>query len=110
MDRPQSRFSGDKRHKVNMRLRDGYAPEDIIQAICGCSGSAWHMGDNDRDTKYDDLTLICRSGSKLEGFMNMTTKEKTVETYRKFLRESAKKGPDEERPGDFPKLVYSGGE
>ena len=110
MNWPRSRFTPERRLKINARFRDGYTTEDIIQGICGCSGSAFHMGDNPSNTRYDDLTLICRNGSKLEGFMNKTTKEKTVETYRKFLRESAEKGPDEKRPGDFPKLVYSKGE
>ena len=88
MGKERARFTPGRRRKIEARLRDGYTVEDIIQAICGCSGSAWHMGDNHDGTKYDSLTLICREGEKLERFMDMTTQEAASETYRRFEKET----------------------
>jgi hypothetical protein len=51
-------------------LKDGYSEDDIITAITSCAKSPYHMGQNDNGTIYDDLTLICRNGEKLEGFIN----------------------------------------
>ena len=58
------------------------------------------MGDNSDCTKYDDLTLICRNGSKLERFMGMTTTEAASETYRRFEKETGIEGE-----GDPAKVV-----
>lgn len=70
MNHPQSKFTNDRKTKVEARLKEGYTKEQIIQAIDGCASSEHHMGKNDQGTVYDDLTLICRNGSKLEWFMN----------------------------------------
>lgn len=61
----------DKRRKCIMaRIKDGYHVAEIKRAIDNCSRSPHHMGRNDTGTVYNDLTLICRSGDKLEWFMN----------------------------------------
>jgi len=100
-----TKFAPKRRRKILARFKEGYTQENIIQAICGCSGSAWNMGDNDQHKKFDDLELICRDGVKLEGFMGMTTQEATDETYRRFQKETG----SEARQGNFPKLVHAGG-
>ena len=52
-----------------MCIRDrGSTVEQIKAAIDGCRASAFHMGENDAGKKHDDLTLICRSGAKLDWF------------------------------------------
>jgi len=53
---------------IKSRLREGYLAEDIKTAITNCSKSDYHMGQNDSATIYNDITLICRSGEKLEWF------------------------------------------
>lgn len=59
----------DKRSKkIKARLKDGYSAEQIKRAILGCSFSAFHRGENETSTVYDDLELICRDGAKLEFF------------------------------------------
>lgn len=60
--------------KIQARLKEGYSAEEIRQAIDGCAKSPHHMGQNDTGTVYDDLTLICRSGEKLEYFINNIAK------------------------------------
>lgn len=69
MDHPHAKLTNDRRNKIQARLKEEYTEEQIIQAIHGCKASSYHMGQNDNKTVYDDLTLICRSGSKLEGFI-----------------------------------------
>jgi hypothetical protein len=70
----------DKRKKsIQARLREGYSVDQIKQAINGCAQSPYHMGRNDSGTVYDDLTLICRSGDKLEQFANNIGKEPSTE-------------------------------
>jgi len=88
MQKERAKLTPGRRVKIRSRLEEGYAFEDIIQAICGCSGSSFHMGDNERNTRFDDVTLICRNGSKLEGFMGMTNPEAADETYRRFEKET----------------------
>ncbi len=65
---PNSRFTADRRTKLQARLRDGYTPEQIREAIDGAAANPF-IKDGRR---FDDLELICRSGSKLEGFIGRT--------------------------------------
>lgn len=59
-----------KRKKaVTARLKDGYTVDQIKQAIDGCARDPFHMGDNTSSKRYNDLELICRSGEKLESFL-----------------------------------------
>ena len=63
----QTKLTVERRKCINARLKDGYTVDQIKQAIDGCANSSFHMGKNDNKTIYNDLTLICRNGSKLEG-------------------------------------------
>lgn len=58
---------------VRARLAEGYSERDIKRAIDGCATSAWHRGENEQGRRFDDLTLICRSGSRLEQFAGMAS-------------------------------------
>jgi hypothetical protein len=62
-----------RRAKVEARLREGKTVEDIKSGIRGCCKSLFHQGltDASNGTVYNDLELICRSGTKLEEFMEM---------------------------------------
>jgi uncharacterized protein YdaU (DUF1376 family) len=66
----RTQFTANRKKCVAARLKDGYSEQDIITAITSCAKSPYHMGQNDTGTIYDDLTLICRNGEKLEGFIN----------------------------------------
>ena len=69
--KPGAKLTRDRRQKVEARIREGYDPERIRRAIDGCAFSSFHRGENDRQRTYNDLTLICRTGSKLEEFEAM---------------------------------------
>lgn len=66
---PNTKFTRDRRQKVETRLREGYTIADLKQAVDGCAASAFHQGENDEGKTYNDLELICRKGSKVEQFM-----------------------------------------
>jgi hypothetical protein len=53
--------------KLSARLSEGYTPEQIRAAIDGAAAQPFV---NEAGKVFDDLELICRSGSKLEGFID----------------------------------------
>lgn len=71
-----TKFTDGRRSKIKARLREGYTIDQIKTAIDNCKASEFHMGGNENKTVYNDITLICREGSKLEQFMdNLSTPE-----------------------------------
>jgi Helix-turn-helix domain len=66
MGKNGARLTPERRSKIAARLKQGYTADQIKRAIDGCAGSKFH-----RDGGYNDLTLICRSGAKLESFEAM---------------------------------------
>lgn len=75
-DKARTKLTPERLRLIKARLKDGYSADDLKRAIDGCASSAFHMGENDRNTPYDDITLICRNGSKVETFMGMAHKGK----------------------------------
>lgn len=63
---PNAKMTRERTAKVGARLREGYTPEQIRDAIDGAQRGAFV---NDDGKRFDDLELICRSGSKLESFI-----------------------------------------
>lgn len=63
--------TSDRLGKIRTRLREGYTVEDMKRAIDGCMASPHHRGENESGMAYTDLTLILRTGSKLEFFRDM---------------------------------------
>lgn len=70
--------------KVKARLRDGYTPEQIRQAIDGAASKPYV---NDEGKRFDDLELVCRSAEKLEDFMGRAA----TNGKRDFLAELAER-------------------
>ena len=80
MDKPvnATKLTPKRQQKIQDRLAQGYTPEDIKRAIDVCRDDPFSMGQNDRGKKYNDIELICRSGEKLEFFME--TADATIQT------------------------------
>lgn len=93
MDKPRARLTRGRAAVIKARLREGYVADQMKRAIDACCASEWHMGENDRNTAYNDLTVILRSGEKLEQFLAMGDRQGpgTTESpaVRRLLRESA---------------------
>jgi hypothetical protein len=71
----RARLTPERAKAVRARLAQGYTVSDIKRAIDGCVASEFHTTGG-----YDDLTLICRNGSKLEAFMSRAS-EATTHQY-----------------------------
>lgn len=69
MSHPQAKLDDKRAKAIGKRLGDGYSVEDLCRAVDGCKLSPHHMGQNDTGTVYDDIELICRDGSKVDGFI-----------------------------------------
>lgn len=82
-DVTRTRLTSGRRAKIKARIKDGYSERDLSDAIRGVVQSAFHMGDNDRLTRYDDLTLIMRDGTQVERFGDI---------YRSYLTGSPQTG------------------
>ena len=64
----RAKLDAKRRKLLRERLRD-YSAEDLKAAVDGCSRSPHHQGQNDRNTRYDDLELILRDAKHVEQFM-----------------------------------------
>lgn len=60
----------DRLAKVRARLAEDYTPEQIRAAIDGAAAQPFINNDG---KVFDDLELICRTGSKLESFIDRAT-------------------------------------
>lgn len=76
MDSPKSQLD-DKRRKVIKGELKLYKPRQVCEAILGYSRSAWHVGENDRCTKFNGLDLILRSAEHIDKFIEMASKQTT---------------------------------
>lgn len=65
-----AKLTDKRRRLIDARLKDGYSEEQLCAAVDGCKASAFHQGENERAAVFDDIELICRTGEKLESFIN----------------------------------------
>lgn len=65
---PAPKLTPARANKIKARLKEGYERDRFVRAFVGCKGSAHHMGENEGQKRYDDITLICRTGDDLERF------------------------------------------
>jgi hypothetical protein len=63
---PQAKLKADRKRKVLARLREGYTVDEIKLGVDGAAQAPF-VAENGR--RFDDLELICRNSTKLEGFM-----------------------------------------
>lgn len=66
-----TKFTKERLKKVNERLKDGYTVDQLKSAIFGCSVTPHNNGTDPKGNgqKYDDLELICRTGTNVERFI-----------------------------------------
>jgi len=87
---------------IKDRIAEGYTVDDLKRAVDGCAKSKHHMGQNSQGTVYDDLTLICRSGEKVEHFMSNVAKVVPI------TQQGARHDTQSERDKDFWQLSSEG--
>ena len=59
---------GPTRRKALVQALKLYPEAELALAIEGCAASPFHAGENDRETEYNDLTLIMRDEAHIERF------------------------------------------
>ena len=64
----RTKLTAQRRSRVRARLSEGYSVGDLVAAVQGVARSPFHMGDNDRRQRFDDLTLVLRDGGQVEKF------------------------------------------
>ncbi len=93
MQKPRAKLTANRRSKIVARLRDGYSVHALMGAVDGCACSEFHMGTNERNTEYNDITLICRNGEQVEKFIEMRTSQDPVASappeVRRLQRQAA---------------------
>lgn len=100
LNHPQSVLDDKRRKVITARIKEGYTQERIMQAIRGIKLSPHNMGQNDRNTKFDDIELICRTGANVDRFADMVPATQPAKT------EPPKRTPCENCNGDG--LIPSG--
>lgn len=60
-------LSDKRKSKIAKAIKD-YGVKTCTDAISGCALSDWHMGENPRGKKYDDIELILRDSAHIERF------------------------------------------
>lgn len=78
---PQAQLSSDRRGKLETRLRERSKLSDIAGAVAdvrlAIDGAAADPFIDEKGKRFDDIELICRTGSKLEDFMGRATRAVT---------------------------------
>lgn len=74
-NRMTSKMTPKRMKAIKDRLKQGYAVDDIKLAVYNCSQDPWSMGNNDRQKPFNDIELICRSGEKLESYLDAVQKK-----------------------------------
>lgn len=69
MRKPRAVLDSKRRARIEERLAEGRSVGDLCLAIDGYSRDPFSMGKNDRSTKYNDISLICRDAEHVEKFM-----------------------------------------
>lgn len=68
---PRRTVLGPERRRALRRALELYDVDTLMLAIEGCACSAWHAGENDRGTAYNDIELIVRNERNVERFAEM---------------------------------------
>ena len=74
MDHPRAVLDKQRRRFIREALGKGYSPNDLCQAITGCSLTPHNRGHNDRGERYDGLHLILRSADQIDRFIRNAEK------------------------------------
>ncbi len=63
---PRSKLDPKRRRLIKQRLDEGFTELELLKALDGYAGSAWHHGENDRHEKYTNLHLWFRDADHVE--------------------------------------------
>ncbi len=95
-DYKRARLDEKRRKLINDRLKDGYSLQDLADAVSGCFLSPFHMGENDRSKRFNDLGLILRDAAHVDEFVNIFD-----DAQARFAKIQIKRNQPTELPTDY---------
>ncbi len=69
MAQPDAKLDTSRRNIIRKALKAGYTPEQLCDAISGCSMTPHNIGLNDRGQRFDGLDLILRNADQIDRFI-----------------------------------------
>ena len=84
MGHTKSKFDKKRSDRITKALLD-YSLNDLKQAIDGCKGSQFHMGNNPTKTIHDGIGVIFRDSEQIEKFIALSSKSKQKPAMRMAL-------------------------
>lgn len=84
---PRAKAGPKERAKIAARLREKWAPTDLIEAIDGNHRSPWHTGQNPDGKRYHSLGLIFRDADHVQQFIDVPRNGQLIPSER--LRRTA---------------------
>ncbi|MDX1941455.1 MAG: helix-turn-helix domain-containing protein [Saprospiraceae bacterium] len=83
---PYSGLDDGRRKKIKSMLKL-YTEQRLMNAIRGAALSEFHQGDNDRNKKFDDISLICRDANHVDEFIIIYERHQLMLVARQDQRE-----------------------
>lgn len=84
-DQARTKFTTERKRKVDKALKV-YELDDVLDAVRGVTRSRFHMGDNPRGRRFDDLELVLRDAAKIEEFRDLWRNERPVPIHDSAMR------------------------
>lgn len=69
MNHPRAKLDKKRKRTVEQALKLGYSVPELQKAIDGCKNTPFHMGKNDNNQVYDDISLIFRDAEHIDRFI-----------------------------------------
>lgn len=66
MNSPNAIYDSQRNRQIQNALSIGFSPQQLCQAIKGCSVTPFNMGENDRGVKYNGLEVILKNAEQIE--------------------------------------------
>ena len=70
MGHPYAKLDPKRKALIAKALRWGYSPDELCEAITGCSITPHNRGENDREQRYDGLHVILRDSDQIDRFIH----------------------------------------
>lgn len=86
LNHPKTKLDSKTKKSIQDRLKEGYSIERIKEAIVNIKNIPHNMGQNDRNTVYDSLELICRSGANVDRFAETKIKTKYEQAVNRMSK------------------------
>lgn len=69
MNHPRAKLDKKRKRTLEQALKLGYSVSELQKAIDGCKNTPFHMGKNDNNQVYDDISLIFRDAEHIDRFI-----------------------------------------